>query len=198
MKLQLADKPSFKDKVKRLGLALVSTPWRNAKFAWSTFWSNMPAAEKARQADNMFVVKQDLNNLAARNLFAQMNFENADFLIEKLPLVIEDTNKKFAQTPAGNLGQKRVLARYLKSQNQILEEIYAWSTANLPPDPGTTKLPDPIAKDPKLKTQPGERETFPDADKSTDEVTKKWYEQPAYLVGAAVVAVLVLPKLLKR
>jgi hypothetical protein len=198
MKLQLADKPSFKDKVKRLGLILTSPAWIGPATAWKTIWSNMPQAEKNRQALNMNIVKADLNRLAARDLFAKMNFENADFLMEKLPLVIQDTQMALARVKPGDLGDQRSKARYLKSQNQILEEIYAWSTANLPPDPETTKLPAPIKKDPKLKTQPGETETFPDADKSTDAAAKKWYEQPAYLVGAAVVAVLVLPKLLKR
>jgi hypothetical protein len=161
--------------------------------AWKIFWSNMPAAEKARQADNMFVVKQDLNNLAARDLFSKMNFENADFIIEKLPLVIQDTNRKFAQTSPSNLGEKRVLARYLKSQNQILEEVYAWSLANMPPDPELTKIPQPPAT--ALPKQPGESETFPGADQAT---AKKWYQNPTYLIAAGAAAFFLLPKLLKR
>jgi hypothetical protein len=193
MKLMLADKPGFKDKVKRLGLILTAPAWMGPVTAWKIFWSNMPAAEKARQADNMFVVKQDLNNLAARDLFSKMNFENADFIIEKLPLVIQDTNRKFAQTSPSNLGEKRVLARYLKSQNQILEEVYAWSLANMPPDPELTKIPQPPAT--ALPKQPGESETFPGADQAT---AKKWYQNPTYLIAAGAAAFFLLPKLLKR
>jgi hypothetical protein len=193
MKLMLADKPGFPDKVKQLGLILTSSAWIGPVTAWKIFWANMPAAEKARQADNMFVVKQDLNNLAARDLFSKMNFENADFIIEKLPLVINDTNRKFAQTSPSNLGEKRVLARYLKSQNQILEEVYAWSLANMPPDPELTKIPQPPAT--ALPKQPGESETFPGADQAT---AKKWYQNPTYLIAAGAAAFFFLPKLLKR
>lgn len=199
MKLMLADKPSFKEKVKRLGLILTAPAWLGPAAIWKTFWGNMPQAEKNRQAINMDVVKSDLNALAQRNLFTKMNFENADFLMEKLPLVIADTNRALARVKPGDLADQRSKARYLKSQNQILEEVYAWSLANMPPDPEIAKLTKPISKDPKFKGQPGEKETFPDANKSTDvAMDKKWFENPAILISAGLAAFFLLPKLLKR
>jgi hypothetical protein len=193
MKLMLADKPGFKDKVKRLGLIMTSPAWIGPATAWKILWSNMPQAEKNRQAINMSVVKQDLNNLAGRDLFTKMSFENADFLIEKLPLVIQDTNNALARVKPGDLGEQRSKARYLKSQNQILEEVYAWSLANMPPDSSLLKLPDPPATS--LPGQPGESETFPGADQAT---AKKWYQNPTYLIAAGAAAFFLLPKLLKR
>lgn len=193
MKLMLADKPGFREVVRKTAVFFTRPFYTGPKLAWTTFWANMPAAEKARQADNMFVVKQDLNNLANRNLFGQMNFENAEFLMEKLPLIIQDTNQKLARTTPSNIGEKRVLTRYAKSQNQILEEVYAWSTANMPPDPGASKLMPPPGTS--LPVQPGETETFPGADKAT---AKKWFQNPAILIGAGLAAVFLLPKLLNR
>jgi hypothetical protein len=190
MKLQLADKPGFTARLLQVGKIISAPYWLASKTAWITFWNNMPAAEKARQTSNLFTVKQDLNQLAGRDLFNKMDFDKADFLLEKLPLVIEDTNRKFAATAAHKLGDKRVLSRYLKSQNQILDEVYAWGVRNAPPDGNTTALPPPPDTQPNDPSQPA----FP----GSPGISKPWYKNPVYLLAAGAAAFFVLPKLYKR
>jgi len=190
MILQLAEKPGFKARLLQVGKFITAPIWLGPKTAWITFWDNMPAAEKNRQAENLLIVKGDLNKLAGRNLFGTMNFENADFLLNTLPSVIQDTNKKFFSTPADKIGEKRVLSRYLKSQNQILDEVYAWGIANTPKDETTATPPPPSNVQPGDKTEP----TFP----GSPGLPKPWFKNPIILIGGAAVALFLLPKLLKR
>lgn len=186
MILQLADKPGFKARLIQVGKFITSPIWTGPKLAWITIWNNLPRAEKDRQAANLVEVKNSLNQNAGMNLFSPMDFDRAEWIFNNLPGIIQDANTKLAQTKTSNTGERRVLARYLKSFNQILDETYAWGIAATPPDPGTTGTIPPANKLPQPKDDK-KTPAFPDS----PGLEKPWYENPVYLVGAALAAILI-------
>lgn len=192
MKLMLAEKKTFGQTLKRVGLAITAPLWLQPKALWVLYWNNIPAAEKDRYAATLAEVKNSLNQSAGRNLFLTMNFENAEYLLNNLPSLIQEANNKFALTPTSKVGEKRVITRYLKAFNQILDEVYIWGVQNTPPDLQSQLVPPSTIKDtqpPALVTQP----SFP-----TAPTLQPWYKNPIYIIGGAAAAFFLLPKLLKR
>jgi len=192
MRLMLAEKKSFKEVVKRTAEIMSVQLWLVPKTYWINIWKNTPAAEKQRFAGTLQEIKNSLSTAAGRNLFVAMTGENATYLLENLPALIYEANAKLAQTPTDKQGERRVIARYLKAFNQVIDEAYSWGAANVPPD-GTPAIVTPPALDiqpPKFNDNP----SFPNA---AIEV-KPWYKNPLYIGVAAVAAFFILPKLMKR
>ena len=126
------------------------------------------------------------------DLFSQMDFDRAEWILNNLPGIIQDANRKLAQTKTSDLGERRVLARYLKSFNQILDETYAWGIAVTPPDPGTAGTIPPANQLPQPKDDK-KTPAFPDS----PGIEKPWYQNPIYLIGGGLLAFFVL-KSIKR
>lgn len=192
MILQLADKPGFKARLIQVGKFITSPAWIGAKTAWIAIWNNLPRAEKDRQAANLVEVKNSLNQNAGINLFSQMDFEKADWILNNLPGIITDANNKLAITKTSNLGERRVLARYLKSFNQILDETYAWGIAATPPDPSTAGTPPPANKLPQPKDD-NKQPAFP----GSPGIQKPFFENPIVLIGGGLLAFFIINKMRK-
>lgn len=191
MILQLADKPGFKARLIQVGKFITSPIWIGPKLAWITIWNNLPRAEKDRQAANLVEVKNSLNQNAGFNLFSKMDFESAEWILNNLPGIIQDANNKLAQTKTSNVGERRVLARYLKSFNQILDETYSWGIANTPPD-GTSTTTPPASALPQ-PTDPNPAPAFP----GSPGVSKPWHQNPIVLIGGGLLAFLIINKMRK-
>ena len=192
MRLMLAEKKSFKQVVKKTALIMTAPIWLFPKTVWINVWNNTPAAEKNRFAATLQEIKNSLSTAAGRNLFIAMNSENATYLLENLPALIYEANAKLAQTPTTRVGERRVISRYLKAFNQVIDEVYSWAAANVPPD-GTPVIVTP----PALDIQPPDVNDTPSFPNAAIEV-KPWYKNPLYIGVAAVAAFLILPKLMKR
>lgn len=111
-----------------------------------------------------------------------MTLEKAVKTLEGIPAQIAEAQRKSA---AGNTGEKRVMARYIKAFEQVADETMNWvnKTYNSAGGGGT-----PIAPPALTPAPPTAAPAFPGSPGSS----QAWYKNPVFLLGGAGILALLL------
>lgn len=135
-----------------------------------------PQAEQNRYNSTLAEIK------AAFDLNTPMTLEKAVRVLEQIPGQIEEAQRKSA---AGNVGEKRVMARYIKAFEQVADETMNWvnKTYNNAGGTGT-----PIAPPALTPAPPGANPAFPGSPGATGQA---WFKNPLFLLGGAALAFLI-------
>jgi len=138
-----------------------------------------PQNEQARYNGTLAEVRTNLG------IASGMTLEKAVRTLEQIPALISDAQRKSA---AGNTGEKRVMARYIKAFEQIANETMAWVQQAYPTTPGTPSLPVPppvnITNPP-----PGAAPAFPGSPGAG-----QFFKNPVFLIGAGAILYLILKR----
>jgi len=142
----------------------------------AAIFKGSPQAEQNRYNSTLAEIR------AAFDLNTPMTLEKAVRVLEQIPGQIEEAQRKSA---AGNIGEKRVMARYIKAFEQVAAETINW-TNKAYNNAGGTGTPIPPALTP---APPGADPAFPGSPGATGQA---WFKNPLYLLGGAALAFLLL------
>lgn len=146
-------------------------------------FSASPQAEQNRYNATLAEVRTNLG------LNQGMTLDKAVTTLEQIPGLISEAQTKAA---AGNIGEKRVMARYIKAFEQIANETMAWVEKSYPAQPGSPSgKPSTGFAPPNITTPPANANpAFP----GSPGTAKPWYQNPVILLGGGLLAFFILKR----